>query len=338
LVLATLVLVTCVLASPRANAQANDLINAAGKGDLPRVKALLDAGSDVNARLSDGHTALIAASENGRLEVVRLLLDAKADVNARLGGGQTALFMASWRGHLEVVHALLDAKADANVKTDSGKTALIAAAQWGRTDVVRMLIEAKADVNAKRDDGTTALMAASENGHQEVVQALLGAGAVRAQVPTPTYPPPVPVASVPDALAQPGCELTPSQAASPVTPPPAAPAPVTPDKHKHGRAGAGAAVGYVKYVDDIFAGLNFRYNVTFDHGQETDSNLQGQTTLTGEHHWGDTVWGPGASFALVCGHLVIVNGTGTKFQPGTNKSCFVSADATGKQTVSGCTP
>ena len=45
-----LVVLACVLASTRANAQANDLINAADEGDLPRVKALLAAKADVNAK------------------------------------------------------------------------------------------------------------------------------------------------------------------------------------------------------------------------------------------------------------------------------------------------
>jgi ankyrin repeat protein len=48
----------CLLAGTQANAQGNDLINAAAKGDSPCVKALLDAKADVNAKDKDGGTAL----------------------------------------------------------------------------------------------------------------------------------------------------------------------------------------------------------------------------------------------------------------------------------------
>ena len=76
----------------------NALITAAMIGNLPRVKALLDARGDVNARDDNGGTALMAASEQGHLDVVRALLDARADVNARAGDGGTALTSASVAG------------------------------------------------------------------------------------------------------------------------------------------------------------------------------------------------------------------------------------------------
>jgi ankyrin repeat protein len=49
----------------------------------------------VNARSADGHTALIAALEQGYLEVMQALLAAKADVNAKRSDGATALSVAS---------------------------------------------------------------------------------------------------------------------------------------------------------------------------------------------------------------------------------------------------
>jgi hypothetical protein len=83
LIFGILMLLACVLASTRPEAQGDDLINAAGKGDLPRVKALLTANADVvNAKASNGATALIVASEEGHPEIVRALLDAKGDVTA----------------------------------------------------------------------------------------------------------------------------------------------------------------------------------------------------------------------------------------------------------------
>src|SRR5580692_12368643 len=100
-----LVATACGLTGTLANAQSNDLVTAAQRGDLPAVNALLRSGVDVNASrtVSDPTTALVAASEQDHLEVVQALLAANADVNARAGRGEdgmTALMLASVQGHL----------------------------------------------------------------------------------------------------------------------------------------------------------------------------------------------------------------------------------------------
>ncbi|MGC2063402.1 MAG: ankyrin repeat domain-containing protein, partial [Thermodesulfovibrionales bacterium] len=51
----------------------DDLINAAGQGDLAWVKYLLAKGADVNAKSSEGRTALMLASGEGHSEVVQAL-------------------------------------------------------------------------------------------------------------------------------------------------------------------------------------------------------------------------------------------------------------------------
>ena len=183
LILGPLVVLACVLASTRANAQGDDLINAAENGDLSRVKALLAKGTEVNARNKNGATPLMMAAYNGHRDVVEVLLDMGADVNAKNNVGMTALIAASYQGHVEVVQALLAKGADVNAKrTDgvaaaNGVTALIAASREGHLGVVQMLLSKGADVNAKTGTGVTALMMASLNGHLDVVQALFGKGA-----------------------------------------------------------------------------------------------------------------------------------------------------------------
>jgi ankyrin repeat protein len=81
------------------------LLDAAGAGDLARVKSLIAAKADVNAKDEYGLTALILASMGGHLDVVRALLAAKADVNAKSNHGGTALILASREGHVDVVRA-----------------------------------------------------------------------------------------------------------------------------------------------------------------------------------------------------------------------------------------
>ena len=60
---------------------AEELFDAARRGDRARVAQLLDAGVDVNAKARYGATALFFAADKGHLEVVRLLVERGADVN-----------------------------------------------------------------------------------------------------------------------------------------------------------------------------------------------------------------------------------------------------------------
>ena len=93
-----------------AEAKANPLIAAAGKGDLEAVKALLAAGTvDLEARHSNTCiTALMQAGEHGHAEVAGLLLAAGADVGAKGKNGDTALSLAAAHGHAEVARVLRD--------------------------------------------------------------------------------------------------------------------------------------------------------------------------------------------------------------------------------------
>ncbi|HYB60386.1 MAG TPA: ankyrin repeat domain-containing protein [Methylomirabilota bacterium] len=177
LILGILVLLACVLAATRASAQGNDLINAAKKGDLPRVKALIASGVDVNARDDGGMTALMNASRNGHLDVVLVLLAAKAEVNAEdyHKSGTTALMYACGSNRLAVVQTLLANGADVNEKANDGWTALMTASSCGYLSVVEALLAKGADVNAKeKSHGWTALKLAP---NAEVEALLVRAGA-----------------------------------------------------------------------------------------------------------------------------------------------------------------
>jgi ankyrin repeat protein len=157
----------------------------------------------VRRQFTRSMTALMAASENGHLGIVRALIDAGADVNARTPQRNvSALFIASQNGHPEIVRALIEAKADVDVinsdaeevcvykdigggvsliDLDCGKKAvfrqainpLMAASENGHQEIVRALVDAGADVRIKSStSGVTALSLASKNGHQEIVRLL----------------------------------------------------------------------------------------------------------------------------------------------------------------------
>jgi hypothetical protein len=63
--------------------RAEQLQDAARKGDAAAVRKLLDDGVDVNTRFRYNATALFYACDHGHVDVVRLLLDRGADVNIK---------------------------------------------------------------------------------------------------------------------------------------------------------------------------------------------------------------------------------------------------------------
>ena len=80
--LITLVAVIALVQTPPPT-KADELQDAARKGDAATVKKLLDEGVDVNTKFRYGATALFYACDHGHLEVVKVLLDKGADLNLK---------------------------------------------------------------------------------------------------------------------------------------------------------------------------------------------------------------------------------------------------------------
>ncbi len=157
---------------------AEPLVRAASEDDLNEVLRLLADGADARVRDgATGSTALDEAVERGNLPMVRALLDAGADARARSKVGLTALMRLYSAGSPEIVRALVERGADANARDDDGDTPLGHAARHENPAVLLALVEAGAQLDAANDDGQTALMIAAEAGSLENVRALIGAGA-----------------------------------------------------------------------------------------------------------------------------------------------------------------
>ena len=154
------------------------LEHAVSHANLKMVKALLDAGADVNAEDRAGRTALMSLDEDATPDLVRALLDAGAEVKLRDDDGNSALAHAAARSTAEVVRRLLDAGAKINTRNDEGQTALMFAAAVGALENIRALVAAGADYNLKDDEGRTALHLARGGGHEEVTTLLVAHGAV----------------------------------------------------------------------------------------------------------------------------------------------------------------
>ena len=169
-----------VLAAGLATAAGQDLrlVSAAAEQDTQAVRALLDAGVDVNTPRADGATALLWAAHWDDLDTVDLLLRAGADVTAADDHGVTPLERAAENASTAMVEKLLAAGASANAAQTSGLTLLMTAARTGNVQVVNALLARGADVNAATTETkSTALMWAVAEPHPDIVRALLDAGA-----------------------------------------------------------------------------------------------------------------------------------------------------------------
>lgn len=163
----------------RAAIAAGSLADAAQRGDVATVRALLTGGGDANAAQGDGMTALHWAADRGDSAMADALLRAKADPMARTRmGDYTPLHIAARAGSPGVVRALLAAGADVKGTTSSGATVLHLAALAGNPEVVQALLAKGADPNALESQwGQTPLIFAAERDRPAAITALLKAGA-----------------------------------------------------------------------------------------------------------------------------------------------------------------
>jgi ankyrin repeat protein len=147
-------------------------------GDLPGLRKLIAARSDVNALSSDGSSPLLWAAYHSDADMARALIAAGAKLDVANSYGVTPLLQASRSGDAEMVDILLKGGADPKKAHTEGETPLMAASRSGSVPAVRVLLERGADVNAADAfQQETALMWASAEGHVDVVDVLLNAGA-----------------------------------------------------------------------------------------------------------------------------------------------------------------
>jgi ankyrin repeat protein len=155
---------------------------AALAGDLVAVKTMLKeglSGEMINQYYSGMRTSpLHSAAGSGHPDVVRCLIDAGVQVNLKLSSGMTPLMAAASMGKTEAVATLLEKGADPNIKDTGDATALGYAALNGSADIVRLLIKYHANIQGASGGFTNSpLTAAIGNGKIEVVEILLESGA-----------------------------------------------------------------------------------------------------------------------------------------------------------------
>jgi ankyrin repeat protein len=171
------------------------LLLASSSPEITRL--LLEHGSDVDAKGSDGGTAL---AKSKSIDVSQVLLEYGARIDASNYKRETALIRAISEKRIDQARFLLERGANVNAKAKH-RTPLELAASSGRVDYLQLLLEYGADVNMKDERGNTPLSAACTGGSYNVdhspprsralaLKALLEAGAdptVSAQKPLKDY-------------------------------------------------------------------------------------------------------------------------------------------------------
>ena len=99
------------------------LVQAASRGELEKVRAMLDHGAVVkgNNKLL---TALHWAVTMGHRDVAELLIERGANVEAKAADGHTPLHMAAREGDAQMVQCLLEARANPNSTNNASQTAV----------------------------------------------------------------------------------------------------------------------------------------------------------------------------------------------------------------------
>ena len=164
---------------------AEELFDAARRGDRARIVQLLDAGVDVNSKARYDATALMFAADRGHLEIVRLLVERGADVNAADTFYKfTALGAALGNGHREVAKYLLQHGAKGAV------AALNTGVREGDEELVKLAL-ASPDLDAP---SLHAALARAKRGSHAAITEMIGAAAAARPLeatPTVTVPPAV---------------------------------------------------------------------------------------------------------------------------------------------------
>ncbi len=154
------------------------LIAAAWKNDLPRARALINAGADVNHKDNSEQSAYLIATSEGYLQLLELTLAHGGDVRSLDGFHGTGLIRAADRGHAHIVGRLLQTTIDVDHVNDLGWTALHEAIILGDgtrryVDTVRLLIAGGADVGlAPERDGIPPIRHARSRGYAAITSTL----------------------------------------------------------------------------------------------------------------------------------------------------------------------
>lgn len=149
-----------------------------GRADV--VEKLLSVQADPNIIDHIGRTSLHRAISADSPAVYKILIrDPRTDLNAKKTDGRTALMLACNLALNDAVATLLGADSDVNITDNEGKTALHWAALVDNVFAVQSLLQKSCNIDAQTGKDETALLLAAKEGNFQVVEILLSWGANR---------------------------------------------------------------------------------------------------------------------------------------------------------------
>ncbi|MFO7637297.1 MAG: ankyrin repeat domain-containing protein [Clostridia bacterium] len=113
------------------------LMEAAGRGDCPKITRLLDKGADVNHRQESGRDQYYVA--------------ANTFISTYRSGGRTPLYLAAASGHARAAELLLEHGAQVDLCDEFGMTPLHRAVMAGSLETAALLLEKSARPDARYD-------------------------------------------------------------------------------------------------------------------------------------------------------------------------------------------
>ena len=177
------------------------------------VRALVEAGAEIDRAWDGGETAFFTACAEGRPDVVRYFIERGANICAALETGFNSLHLiaaeaggrplnarltttvdgvrrtivdpeeiksilgshpdAEYAAYLEIVGLLIKGGIEVDALDRNRQSALFQAAGSGSPDIIAMLLEAGANPNLKDRWGLSALHYASRNGHSHAMDTLI---------------------------------------------------------------------------------------------------------------------------------------------------------------------
>jgi ankyrin repeat protein len=148
-----------------------------GKNTAAIARVLLQNGADPNSRDGQLKTTPIMGARDG--DTVDILMEYGADVNAKDSEGDSALFWATWQD-VSTIQALIRHGVPFNAQKD-GPTFLMYAAQHNNVPIAKWLLDHGVDPNVKgtwaKGVQTTPLQTAASDGTEDVAKLLLERGA-----------------------------------------------------------------------------------------------------------------------------------------------------------------
>jgi len=154
----------------KSGASVPPIVAAASKGDIVKVRQLLESGESVDSKDEAGQNLLIIAVHTGDVNLVGLLLEYGADPDSDHG---QALHIAATYGDIGMVAFLLDNGADIDRQSAfEQQTALHLASYKGHADVAGYLIEKGANPGLPNYQNDTPLALARKFGNCDCVAIL----------------------------------------------------------------------------------------------------------------------------------------------------------------------